>query len=125
MSVWLYLTELPAGAANGGVQGTFTIGSVSAHEMTFTSSGQLQLKPVGQWVQVHRVPKIGDNIIIQRNNLIPHYSRVSGLVLPTIAQSTNPDSYQHQSVQVMLEQALPITVVIVKLFLRDLQCFRA
>jgi len=107
MGVWLYLTELPSGAANGGVQGPFVIASVTQKEMTFTSSGQLQLKPAGQWVQIHRIPKLDDRFIIQRNNMIPHYSRVTGVTLPTLAQSTNPDSYQHQSVRVTLAEPLP------------------
>lgn len=107
MSVWIFVAESSAGAGNGGVQGPFTIASATQRELTLSSSGLLQSKPAGQFVQVHRIPAVGDWIMVQRNSGVPHYARVASIALPTIPQTPNPDGYQHQSLLVRLSAPLP------------------
>ena len=107
MGAWLFLTESRAGAADGGVQGPFVIASVSPHEVVFTSSGQLISKPVGQFVNLARIPNRGDDILIVRNDGSNHRSTVASVVLPAIPQSTDPDGHQHLSVMVTLDDAMP------------------
>ena len=107
MGAWLFLTESVAGAADGGVQGPFEVATVGRHELTFTSSGQLIAKAAGQSVNVARIPKPGDNILIVRNDGSHHRSTVAGITLPDIPQSTDPDGHQHLSVKVSLDTAMP------------------
>lgn len=107
MGAWLFLTESIAGATDGGVQGPFEIATVSQHQVVFASSGRLSPKPAGQFVNMARVPKPGDNILIVRNDGSHHRSTVDSIVLPDIPQSTNPDGHQHYSVLVRISSPMP------------------
>lgn len=107
MGVWLFLTESVTGAADGGVQGPFVIADVSPHQITFTSSGRLVARRPGQFVNMARVPKPGDNILVVRNDGSSHRTKVADVILPNLPQSTDPDGYQHMSVRIDLNDAMP------------------
>ena len=61
----------------------------------------------GLKASLHRVPAVGDHIMIKRNNGAMHYSTVSDVQLPSLSASTAIDGYQHQSLVVTLADAFP------------------
>jgi hypothetical protein len=107
MSIWLHVTESAAGAGNGGVYGPYPVASVVQRTITLGVDGVLPVRAAGQYVNIARVPAVGDDILVARNDGSMHASRVTGVTLPSIPQSTGSDGYQHLAVRLTIAQAMP------------------
>lgn len=106
-SIWVYVAESSAGAGNGGIYGPMKVAEVTARRIRMIGTAQLPTLGPGRRVNVHRVPDVGDDIIVARNDGTHHRSTVASVTLPALTPTATADSYQHMSVRVTLADAMP------------------
>lgn len=96
-TVWLHLA---------GVGSTVAMKVLASGPRSLTLDGPLPAIARGQRVNIHRVPAVGDVIMVRRNDGAMHYSTVAGVTLPSIGAAA-VDGYQHESLIVALADPFP------------------